>query len=182
MDGKEFTNYDDYPSGALGNIPLRTALANSCNTAFISQAGRLDGTDLFDAGVSLGVGLDHDLGFPAYFGSVEPADVGDRSAAADDRSGHDPRLADGDGHGDRLGPDGAAGRSRAWSTASRSAHPTARSRSTATEAAQLQAMLRGVVTDGSGRGLADVPGPPVIAKTGTAEFGTRRRTCRRTPG
>ena len=33
-------------------------------------------------------------------------------------------------------------------------------------------MLRGVVTDGSGRGLADVPGPPVIAKTGTAEFGT----------
>ena len=33
-------------------------------------------------------------------------------------------------------------------------------------------MLRGVVTDGSGRGLLDVPGPPVIAKTGTAEFGT----------
>jgi cell division protein FtsI/penicillin-binding protein 2 len=33
-------------------------------------------------------------------------------------------------------------------------------------------MLRAVVTEGSGRGLADVPGPPVIAKTGTAEFGT----------
>jgi cell division protein FtsI/penicillin-binding protein 2 len=33
-------------------------------------------------------------------------------------------------------------------------------------------MLRGVVTDGSGRGLLDVPGAPVIAKTGTAEFGT----------
>ena len=31
-------------------------------------------------------------------------------------------------------------------------------------------MLRGVVTGGSGSGLADVPGPPVIAKTGTAEF------------
>ena len=31
-------------------------------------------------------------------------------------------------------------------------------------------MLRGVVTSGSGRGLLDVPGPPVIAKTGTAEF------------
>ncbi len=31
-------------------------------------------------------------------------------------------------------------------------------------------MLRGVVTSGSGIGLADVPGPQVIAKTGTAEF------------
>ncbi len=31
-------------------------------------------------------------------------------------------------------------------------------------------MLRGVVTNGSGSGLLDVPGPPVIAKTGTAEF------------
>ena len=31
-------------------------------------------------------------------------------------------------------------------------------------------MLRGVVTTGSGALLADVPGPPVIAKTGTAEF------------
>jgi cell division protein FtsI/penicillin-binding protein 2 len=28
------------------------------------------------------------------------------------------------------------------------------------------------VTDGSGRGLADLPGPPAIAKTGTAEFGS----------
>jgi cell division protein FtsI/penicillin-binding protein 2 len=31
-------------------------------------------------------------------------------------------------------------------------------------------MLRGVVTGGTGLGLKDVPGPPVIAKTGTAEF------------
>jgi cell division protein FtsI/penicillin-binding protein 2 len=40
------------------------------------------------------------------------------------------------------------------------------------EAAALKSMLRGVVTSGSGIGLADVPGPPVIAKTGTAEFST----------
>jgi cell division protein FtsI/penicillin-binding protein 2 len=31
-------------------------------------------------------------------------------------------------------------------------------------------MLRGVVTGGSGSQLADVPGEPVLAKTGTAEF------------
>ena len=40
------------------------------------------------------------------------------------------------------------------------------------EVSALRSMLRGVVTDGSGRGLLDVPGPPVIAKTGTAEFGS----------
>ena len=34
--------------------------------------------------------------------------------------------------------------------------------------------MRGVVTDGSGRLLADLPGAPVLAKTGTAEFGRRR--------
>jgi cell division protein FtsI/penicillin-binding protein 2 len=42
---------------------------------------------------------------------------------------------------------------------------------TDTEGEQLRTMLRGVVTDGSGAQLADVPGPPVIAKTGTAEYG-----------
>jgi cell division protein FtsI/penicillin-binding protein 2 len=31
--------------------------------------------------------------------------------------------------------------------------------------------MRGVVTRGSGSFLADVPGAPVLAKTGTAEFG-----------
>ena len=42
----------------------------------------------------------------------------------------------------------------------------------AEEAAQLQELFRGVVTDGSGRFLSDLPGGPVSAKTGTAEFGT----------
>ncbi|HSU69891.1 MAG TPA: penicillin-binding transpeptidase domain-containing protein, partial [Micrococcaceae bacterium] len=33
-------------------------------------------------------------------------------------------------------------------------------------------MMRGVVTSGHAGFLADVPGPAVIAKTGTAEYGT----------
>ena len=173
VDGKTFTNYDDYPSSGLGNIPLRAALANSCNTAFISQAARLKGTDLFDAGVSLGIGLDHDLGFPAYFGSVEPSTSKTESAAqligqgtilaspmvmaaviGSVQSGQlvIPRMVDGV---DVSAPEGAK--------------PLG-----AGEVEALRSMLRSVVTDGSGRGLADVPGPPVIAKTGTAEFGTGR--------
>lgn len=171
VDGKTFTNYDDYPAGALGDIPLRAALANSCNTAFISQASRLQGTELFDAGVSLGIGLDHDLGFPAYFGNVVPSTSKTESAAqligqgtilaspmvmaaviGSAQSGQlvIPRLVEGV---DVSAPEGAK--------------PLE-----AGEAEALRSMLRSVVTDGSGRGLADVPGPPVIAKTGTAEFGS----------
>lgn len=172
VNGKEFKNYSDYPSSALGNIPLKTAVANSCNTAFISQAPKLSGTNLFDAGVSLGIGLDHDLGFPAFFGKTDP-DASSETGAAAQLIGQGTILASPmvmaaviasvqqgslvvpwlvEGHQDSA-PDGAA--------------PLAGS-----EVSALRSMLRGVVTDGSGRGLADVPGPPVIAKTGTAEFGT----------
>src|SRR3712207_882362 len=42
----------------------------------------------------------------------------------------------------------------------------------ASESAGLQSLLRHVVTDGAGQFLLDVPGPPVLAKTGTAQFGT----------
>jgi cell division protein FtsI/penicillin-binding protein 2 len=172
VDGKEFKNYSDYPSSALGNIPLKTAVANSCNTAFISQAPKLSGTNLFDAGVSLGIGLDHDLGFPAYFGKTDPDTESETGAAAQligqgtilaspmvmatviasvqQGSLVVPRLVEGV---DVSAPEGAAPLTEAEVTA-------------------LRSMLRGVVTDGSGRGLLDVPGPPVIAKTGTAEFGT----------
>ena len=82
VDGKRFENYDDYPASALGNIPLRTAVANSCNTAFISQRGKLGQQSLVEAAASLGMGVDHDLGFPAYFGNVVPP-AGETEKAAD---------------------------------------------------------------------------------------------------
>jgi cell division protein FtsI/penicillin-binding protein 2 len=40
------------------------------------------------------------------------------------------------------------------------------------EADQLRSMMRSVVTDGSGRVLLPKDGPPIIAKTGTAEYGS----------
>jgi cell division protein FtsI/penicillin-binding protein 2 len=40
------------------------------------------------------------------------------------------------------------------------------------EATALQEMMRAVVTEGTATFLGGVPGPPVGAKTGTAEFGT----------
>jgi cell division protein FtsI/penicillin-binding protein 2 len=36
----------------------------------------------------------------------------------------------------------------------------------------LRDMMRAVVTDGTAKLLASVPGPPIAGKTGTAEFGT----------
>ena len=121
VDGKRFKNYDDYPAGGLGTIPFRTALANSCNTAFIGEHDRLGRRTLVDAAASLGMGVDHDLGFPAYFGSVAPTEVGDRGGRGHDRPGHHPRLTDDDGDGrgvdpgraDRAAVPGAVPRGRA---------------------------------------------------------------------
>lgn len=168
VDGKSFKNYDDYPAGGLGRITLRDAVANSCNTAFITARDKVDG--LPDAAAALGLGVDHDLGFPAYFGSVpEPASETSHAASL---IGQGQVLAspmamaavvasvvEGSTVVPRLLPD----------------QPTeandVRRPLTDAEATTLRGLMRAVVTDGSGALLADVPGPPVIAKTGTAEFG-----------
>ena len=168
VDGKSFKNYDDYPSSALGQIPFRTALANSCNTAFIGERDRLKDLDLFDAAAALGMGVDHDLGFPAFFGSVEPAESETERAA--NMIGQGRILASpmtmaaviaSVQQGEVVVP-------RLLESVKVKA-PEHKPMSRA-EADALHGMLRGVVTSGSGIGLADVPGPEVIAKTGTAEF------------
>jgi hypothetical protein len=169
VDGKRFENYDDYPPGGLGRIPLRTALANSCNTAFISQAGKLDDDALVDAAASLGMGIDHDLGFPAYFGNVVPPASETEKAA--DLIGQGKILASpmvmatviaSVQAGELVVPRLVR---QVEVSAPDEAEPLGGG-----EAAALKAMLRGVVTGGSGALLADVPGGPVIAKTGTAEY------------
>ncbi len=169
VDGKSFKNYSDYPSSAIGDIPLRTALANSCNTAFISQTDRLGGTDLGEAAGSLGMGIDHDLGFPAYFGSVEPAASETEKAA--DMIGQGAILASPMVMATVIASAQAGELVVPRMIRSVEVAPPADAEPLAAgEAAQLKSMLRGVVTSGSGRALADLPGPPVIAKTGTAEF------------
>ncbi len=170
VDGKVFENYDDYPAGRLGPIPLRDAVANSCNTAFISERARVRGDDLASAAAALGLGVDHDLGFPAYFGQVPPP------------AGETERAADLIGQGKIL----ASPLAMATVAASiRAGHvvvphllaeftPTADPAAplTAQEASQLQALMHAVVTDGSGRLLAGLPGGGTLgAKTGTAEYG-----------
>ena len=82
------------------------------------RADRLDEGDLAAAAGSLGLGVDHDLGFPAYFGQV-PAPESETEAAAD-LIGQGKVLAspDGDGRGRRLGAVPARPSCRGWSRAS----------------------------------------------------------------
>lgn len=167
VSGKSFKNYSDYPSSSLGRITLAEALAQSCNTAFVGNHAKLRPAVIGQAAAALGFGVDHDTGFPAYFGNI-PAPTSDVEAAAD-------LIGQG-----RVQ---ASAMSMATVVASvlagkavlpklvdgveveqkQPAKPL-----TSREASALRQMLRGVVRDGSGRGLQGVAD---MAKTGTAEYG-----------
>ena len=132
--------------------------------------------DLVDAAASLGIGVDHDLGFPAYFGSVVPPESETEKAA--DMIGQGTILASPMAMATvtasiQSGTTVLPGWSRRGTWSTRTCPSLTRAEATA-----LRGMLRGVVTSGSGSLLADVPGPPVIAKTGTAEF---EKTARSSP-
>jgi len=171
VDGQRFANHDGQPASALGHIPLRTALAFSCHAAYISQAARLGSTDLFDAGVSLGIGLDHDIGFPAYFGATDPSDS--ETGAAAQMIGQGTILASPMVMATVMASVQNGSLVIPWLVQGvQSTPPDGAKPLTASESRDLRTLLRGVVTDGAAQFLLDVPGPPVLAKTGTAEFGS----------
>ena len=169
VDGKKFTNYSDYPSSHLGSIDLRTALAQSCNTAFIGQRGKLKGSALADAAGSLGVGIDYDVGFPSFFGSVpdDSSPTGRAAALIGQGKVEASPMAMAAVVASVYGGKTVLPQLIEGQQADSKAEPL-----TKDEAAQLRAMMRGVVTQGSGRVLGDLDGGPVIAKTGTAEYGS----------
>lgn len=169
VDGRSFTNYDDYPASAIGDITLTQAIAQSCNTALIGNVDRLAEGDLADAAQALGLGTDHDLGFPVYFGQVPPPET-ETGAAAD--------LI---GQGTVLASPFAMATVAASVAGGRAVLPVLlpdhavqqvlpERPLTGREAGTLRGLMRAVVTTGSGRFLQDVPGE-VGAKTGTAEYG-----------
>lgn len=169
VDGKSFKNYDDYPGSAEGRIDLQTALAQSCNTAFIGQRGTIRGRALAEAAGSLGVGIDYDTGFASFFGSVpeDPTETG-RAAAL---------IGQGKIEASPLAMAGVVASVRAGRTVLphlvAGTKPKAKGKPlTAAEADRLEAMMRSVVTSGSGRVLDGLDGA-VIAKTGTAEYGAK---------
>jgi cell division protein FtsI/penicillin-binding protein 2 len=169
VDGRKFSNYSDYPSSQQGRITLRTALSQSCNTAFIGQRSKLDGSSLADAAASLGFGIDYDVGFPSFFGSVPQDPTATGRAAA--------MIGQGTVEASPMAMAAVAASVAAGETviphlvdgqqATSKGKPL-----TDQEAQELREMMRAVVTEGSGRVLGSLPGPAVLAKTGTAEYGT----------
>jgi len=167
VDGKTFTNDSDYPSSALGQVSLTTAVANSCNTAMISQRDKVSHDELAAAAASLGFGVDHDTGFPAYFGQI-PAPASETGRAAD-MIGQGTVLASPMVMASVIGAIQTGTATVPVLIAGTTVKPSG-SPISAHEDAQLKQIFRAVVTRGTGLGLADIPGKPVIAKTGTAEF------------
>lgn len=180
VDGRSFNNASTYPAQFLGEIPLSQAFAQSCNTAFINARGEITQSALAEAARSLGIGVDSPIGTGAYFGSVPESAEGTSHAASMIGQGQvlvSPFAlavaAASIGNGGLVSPtlvertDQTAAPSASASPSTADGKPL-----TADETAALREMMRAVVTDGGVQLLGSVPGEPVIAKTGTAEFGS----------
>ncbi|MHA7222468.1 penicillin-binding transpeptidase domain-containing protein [Arthrobacter sp. RHLT1-20] len=199
VDGRTFKNAEGYPAASLGSVSLRDAFAHSCNTAFINARGGVSQAQLESAATSLGVAVEAPaLGAGAFLGSVPGEAEGTEHAASMIGQGKvlvSPLsaavMAGSVAKGAPVAPllvlnpnagtPGPAAATTPSPTATAgvaapavSPEPPAKISGTpvtAAEAAALADMMRAVVTSGHTGFLASVPGAPVGAKTGTAEFG-----------
>jgi cell division protein FtsI/penicillin-binding protein 2 len=164
VDGKSFKNAEDE---VLGPQPFRVDFAHSCNTAFIGSADRVTSAQLQSAARELGYDS-YDLGVDAVGGQVP---------VTDDAVEHAAQMI---GQGKVLSTPLAVAVSAATVADGRLRPPRLLMSSPAAEpgpalaqAADLQVLMRLVVTEGTATVLQGVPGEPVSGKTGTAEFGTQ---------
>lgn len=167
--GKKFLNAPGYPAEATGDVPLTTAVAKSCNTAFVSQFEKLPQEQLADAAAALGIGMENDLGLDAYMGQVPRNSAGTEHAASMIGQGKV-----------QVSPLAMATLMSTVVKGSPAAPVLIKDRDgkakaaagaplTAKESADLTTMMRAVVTDGYLTTLAGLPGS--LGKTGTAEYG-----------
>jgi len=178
VDGKPFSNDPNFSN--TGTLSLQQAVAYSCNTAMVNGSLTLGMGDLPAAAASLGIGVKHDLGFPAFLGTVPTPTTNVEKAAsafgqaqivvsplamateaASVAAGHTVvpyLLTDASGLPIIDPSDGQA------TPSPETARPLS-----ATEASQLRAMMADVVTYGTAAGTG-LTGLVDGAKTGTAEF------------
>ncbi len=169
VDGRRFSNYTGYPAAKLGDIPLATALAYSCNTAFISQYEKVSQDDLVAAAQSLGMGESLDLPFTGFLGSVPGTDDVVEHAASFIGQG---RVEASPLTMALVVASVMKGQTvRPKLIADAPALPAPATPLDPTEAEVLRTEMRAVVAEGSGKVLA--PAGVEFAKTGTAEFGTK---------
>lgn len=169
VDGYRFHNVPGYPESALGDVPLSTAIAHSCNTALIGERDRVPMADLAAAAEDLGMGAVWEMPVTAFSGSV-PQEAGSDTEHAASLIGQGRVLASPAAIA-AVAATIAQGEVVVPRIVADQEVPVAESALTAGEAEALRELMRGVVTEGGATLLADNPGEPVLAKTGTAEFG-----------
>jgi cell division protein FtsI/penicillin-binding protein 2 len=165
VQGRSFRNFE---GSAAGAVPFSQDFAQSCNTAFISLAGRLSPNALTRTGRDYGLGRKLDgLPLPAPAAQVPPgrspvergaAMIGQHEILASPMSmaGVAATVAAGRWHAPRLLRED---RRRAGPRLPRGERDT------------LARLMRSVVTSGTGTALAGIPGGPA-GKSGTAEYGS----------
>ena len=161
--GRAFRNFE---GGAAGAVPFSEDFAQSCNTAFVSLAGRLSPNALTRTARDFGLGRRLDLPLGAATAEVPPGEDAVERAAA--MIGQHEILAS------PLSMAGVAGTVAAgrWhaprlvASDPRGAGPPLPEG----ERDTLAGLMRSVVTSGTGQALAGVAGDPA-GKSGTAEFG-----------
>ena len=169
VDGRTFSNFPDYPADRTGPITLGTAVAFSCNTAFIGLRDQAPASALVEAGASLGLGQELDLGFPAFLGKIPASSTGTDHAASLIGQG---RIEASPLAMATAAASVAVGRTVVpWLVGTEApSAPAPAVPLTAAEAEALRGLLRGVVTEGGATFRGDVPGGEVLAKTGTAQY------------
>jgi cell division protein FtsI/penicillin-binding protein 2 len=164
-------NYDDYPDESVGEIPFSEAFAESCNTVFVGAHEEISAADEAEAAEALGLTAEPVTGLDsAFLGSVPDDSTGTEHAAN--------LFGQGVVEASPLGMATVAASVAAGQTVRPLfvTDPTVETPAapesgvTAEEAEQLQTLMSGVVETGTAEMLQDVPGAPVLAKTGTAQF------------
>lgn len=185
VSGKRFKNSENH---VLGSVPFEESFAQSCNTAFVNSASKVPSADLSVVAMNLGMGPT-DIGTDSFMADVPDVEDPVEHAAATIGQGKvlatplaiatmtssvaaertvRPRIVVSESPaGGEGGPGGGGDPAGEADPGSESDKDALSSKSLD----QVQNMMRRTVTGGTAKALSVVPGGPVYAKTGTAEYG-----------
>ncbi|OBF36319.1 penicillin-binding protein [Mycobacterium sp. ACS1612] len=165
IEGRQIPNDDNFD---LGQVPLHTAFARSCNTTMGRLAVNLPPDGLTKAAAQLGLGIDYTApGMTTVTGKVPVADTS--ALRVEEGIGQGQVTASPFGmalvaatlaHGSVPAPTIVAGQP---GKPERTPEPLP-----ASVADQVKSMMRETITEGTATQLQDIPG--MLGKTGTAEY------------
>lgn len=166
IEGRQIPNDDNFD---LGNVPLHTAFARSCNTTMGRLGVALPPNGLTDAAAQYGLGVDYVTpGLTTVTGSVPSADTPAQrveSAIGQGQVTASPfgmaLVASSIANNGLLPPTVVPSEPGVGNMQPAAVNPQV------TE--QIKAMMRETITGGTATALNDIPG--LLGKTGTAEFG-----------